>query len=94
MNARATNLRKQIGKMRKQFASWLIAWMVLTTVDEVQALEEARYFLARLQQAEQSATVSHAMMEMVTTIMVYQFSVYQFSHVPARPETLYPAATN
>lgn len=50
-----------------------IALMVLTTVDEAQAPEEARYLLARSRQAEQSAAVSPAIMEMVTTIMVYKF---------------------
>ncbi len=50
-----------------------IALMVLTTVDQVQAPEEARYLLARAQQEGQSATVSRAIMEIVTTIMVYKF---------------------
>lgn len=50
-----------------------IALMVLTTIDEAQAPEEARYLLARSQQARQAATVSRAIMEIVTTIMVYKF---------------------
>jgi predicted transposase YdaD len=50
-----------------------IALMVLTTIDEAQAPEEARYLLARSQQAEQSATGSRAIIEMITTIMVYKF---------------------
>jgi len=59
-----------------------IALMVLTTVDEAEAPEEARYLLARSRsvssgesgQAGQSATVSRAIMEMIATIMVYKFT--------------------
>ena len=47
--------------------------MVLTTIDETQAPAEARYLLARSRQADQPAGVSRAMMELVTTIMVYKF---------------------
>ena len=46
--------------------------MVLTTLDESQAPEEARYILERFQ-AQQSRPPSRAIIEMVTTIMVYRF---------------------
>lgn len=48
-----------------------IALMVLTTVDESQAPEEARYLLERSRQ--QSQPPSRAIIELVTTIMVYRF---------------------
>ena len=50
-----------------------IALMVLTTLNEAQAPEEARYLLARSRQPGQPAAVSRAIMELVTTIMVYKF---------------------
>ncbi len=50
-----------------------VALMVLTTVEESQAPEEARYLLTRTRQ-EVPTTSSHAIIEMVTTIMVYKFT--------------------
>ena len=47
--------------------------MVLTTLDEAQAPAEARHLLARAQQVESTDRVSRAIMEIVTTIMVYKF---------------------
>ena len=49
-----------------------VALMVLTTVDEEQAPAQARYLLTRTRQ-EVPSTSSHAIIEMVTTIMVYKF---------------------
>lgn len=49
-----------------------VALMVLTTVEEEQAPEEARYLLTRSQQ-ETSQSSSRAIMEMIITIMVYKF---------------------
>ena len=46
--------------------------MVLTTVDEEKAPQEARYLLARSQQ-EASGASNRAIIEMITTIMVYKF---------------------
>jgi len=46
--------------------------MVLTTVTEQQALQEARYLLER-SSVEQSETASRTIIEMITTIMVYKF---------------------
>ncbi|NMG17957.1 Rpn family recombination-promoting nuclease/putative transposase [Brasilonema bromeliae] len=50
----------------------LLALMVLTTVAEDQAPEQARYLLTRTRQ-EQSQASSRAIIEMITTIMVYKF---------------------
>ena len=50
-----------------------VALMVLTTVEESRAPEEARYLLARTRQ-EVPSTSNHAIIEMVTTIMVYKFT--------------------
>lgn len=60
----------ELGDIR-QLPVW-VALMVLTTVDEEQAPEEARYLLTRSQQ-EQSEASSRAIIELVTTIMVYRF---------------------
>lgn len=49
-----------------------VALMVLTTLPENQAAIEARNLLARSQQ-ELLPETSRAIMEMVTTIMVYKF---------------------
>jgi predicted transposase/invertase (TIGR01784 family) len=49
-----------------------LALMVLTTIDENQAPEEARYLLTRTRQ-EQSQPSSRAIIELLTTIMVYKF---------------------
>jgi predicted transposase YdaD len=46
--------------------------MVLTTVDEEQAPEEARYLLTRTTQ-EMLSPSSRAIIELITTIMVYRF---------------------
>lgn len=46
--------------------------MVLTTLEEEQAAEEARYLLTRSQQ-EASQSSTRAIIEMITTIMVYKF---------------------
>ncbi|MDJ0796893.1 MAG: DUF2887 domain-containing protein [Calothrix sp. MO_167.B12] len=60
----------ELGDIR-QLPLW-VALMVLTTVDEEKAPQEARYLLARSQQ-EASQPSSHAIIEMITTIMVYKF---------------------
>ncbi|MDZ7967504.1 MAG: Rpn family recombination-promoting nuclease/putative transposase [Nostoc sp. DedSLP03] len=49
-----------------------VALMVLTTVNEEQAPEQARYLLTRTRQEVSSPTI-HAIIEMITTIMVYKF---------------------
>ncbi|WP_445627319.1 Rpn family recombination-promoting nuclease/putative transposase [Nostoc sp. DSM 114167] len=49
-----------------------VALMVLTTVNEEQAPEQARYLLTRTRQ-ELSSPTSRAIIEMITTIMVYKF---------------------
>jgi len=49
-----------------------VAAMVLTTVEEEQAPEEARYLLSRTR-AELSPPSSRAIIEIVTTIMTYRF---------------------
>jgi predicted transposase/invertase (TIGR01784 family) len=60
----------ELGDIR-QLPLWL-ALMVLTTIDEEQAPQEARYLLTRTQQ-EASQPSSRAIIEMITTIMVYKF---------------------
>lgn len=60
----------ELGDIR-QLPLWL-ALMVLTTIDEGQAPQEARYLLTRTQQ-EVSQASSRAIIEMITTIMVYKF---------------------
>jgi predicted transposase YdaD len=49
-----------------------VALMVLTTIEEEQATEEARYLLARSQQ-EAPQPENRAIIELLTTIMVYKF---------------------
>ena len=51
-----------------------VALMVLTTVDEDQAPEEARSLLARTQQQILDPEASRAIIEMIATIMVYKFT--------------------
>ncbi|MDJ0734380.1 MAG: Rpn family recombination-promoting nuclease/putative transposase [Nostocaceae cyanobacterium] len=60
----------ELGDIR-QLPLW-VALMVLTTVEEEKAPQEARYLLARSQQ-EASQSLSRAIIEMITTIMVYKF---------------------
>lgn len=60
----------ELGDIR-QLPLW-VAIMVLTTVEESQAPEEARYLLTRTRE-EVSESVSRAIMEIITTIMVYKF---------------------
>ncbi|MBW4518129.1 MAG: Rpn family recombination-promoting nuclease/putative transposase [Scytolyngbya sp. HA4215-MV1] len=51
-----------------------VALMVLTTVDEGEAPDAARALLVRAGRAALSEAASRAIMEMVTTIMVYKFT--------------------
>ena len=51
-----------------------IALMVLTTVEETQAPEEARYLLNRVPQEVSQAGSDRAIIEMLTTIMAYKFT--------------------
>ena len=60
----------ELGDIR-QLPLW-VALMVLTTVEEEQAPEAARYLLSRTSQ-EVTEQASRAIIEMITTIMVYKF---------------------
>ncbi|MBD1996430.1 Rpn family recombination-promoting nuclease/putative transposase [Leptolyngbya sp. FACHB-541] len=60
----------ELGNIR-QLPLW-VAVMVLTTVEEAQAPEEARHLLSRTR-AKLSQLSSHAIIEIVTTIMSYRF---------------------
>ena len=60
----------ELGDIRK-LPIW-VALMVLTTVDEKQAPEEARYLLSR-SAAEQPETISQAIIDLITTIVAYRF---------------------
>ncbi|MBW4657507.1 MAG: Rpn family recombination-promoting nuclease/putative transposase [Drouetiella hepatica Uher 2000/2452] len=51
-----------------------MALMLLTTVQDNQAPEEARYLLERSRQEEIAPGTSRSIMELVTTIMVYKFT--------------------
>ena len=51
-----------------------VALMVLTTVDEGEAPDAARALLVRAGRAALSEAASRAIMEMITTIMVYKFT--------------------
>ncbi|HEY9626786.1 MAG TPA: Rpn family recombination-promoting nuclease/putative transposase [Coleofasciculaceae cyanobacterium] len=51
-----------------------VALMVLTTLQEAQAPEEARYLLARSQQECVDPQANRSIIELVTTIMVYKFA--------------------
>ncbi|BCU10011.1 Rpn family recombination-promoting nuclease/putative transposase [Microcystis aeruginosa] len=51
-----------------------VALMVLTTVEETQAPEKARYLLARTQEQIVDTEASRAIIEMIATIMVYKFT--------------------
>ena len=56
----------ELGNIR-ELPIW-VALMVLTTLEESQAPDEARYLLQR-----NESSSSHAIIELVTTIMVYKF---------------------
>ncbi|AFY35479.1 Rpn family recombination-promoting nuclease/putative transposase [Calothrix sp. PCC 7507] len=60
----------ELGDIR-QLPLW-VALMVLTTIDNEQAPEEARYLLTRTSQAAPEMA-SRAIIEMLVTIMVYKF---------------------
>ena len=60
----------ELGDIR-QLPVW-VALMVLTTLDDEQATQEARYLLAR-NQLEESQPGNRAIIELLTTIMVYKF---------------------
>jgi predicted transposase/invertase (TIGR01784 family) len=60
-----------------------VAVMVLTTLEREQAAEEARYLLTRVEGETASQTASRAIMEVVTTIMVYQFAELSRAEVEA-----------
>ncbi|WP_445633755.1 DUF4351 domain-containing protein [Nostoc sp. DSM 114161] len=60
----------ELGDIR-QLPLW-VALMVLTTVDDELAPQEARYLLER-SSVEQPETASRAIIDLVTTIMVYKF---------------------
>lgn len=51
-----------------------VASMVLTTLDESQAPEAARNLLERSRRADLAVETSRAIIDMVTTIMVYKFT--------------------
>lgn len=51
-----------------------VALIVLTTVEEEQAPEEARYLLARAQQEVTEPEASRAIINTIATIMVYKFT--------------------
>ena len=60
----------ELGDIRK-LPIW-VALMVLTTLNEKQAPEEARYLLSR-STAEQPETTSQAIIDIITTIVAYRF---------------------
>ncbi len=60
----------ELGDIR-QLPVW-VALMVLTTIEDEQAVEQAKYLLARNQQSE-AQPANRAIMELITTIMVYKF---------------------
>jgi predicted transposase/invertase (TIGR01784 family) len=60
----------ELGDIR-QLPVW-VGLMVLTTLDDEQATQEARYLLTRNQQ-EESQAGNRAIIELITTIMVYKF---------------------
>jgi predicted transposase YdaD len=60
----------ELGDIR-QLPLW-VALMVLTTTEESQAPEEARYLLSRTRQ-EVPSTSSRSIIEILTAIMVYKF---------------------
>ncbi|BAY78580.1 hypothetical protein NIES25_50550 [Nostoc linckia NIES-25] len=60
----------ELGDIR-QLPLW-VALMVLATVDDELAPQEARYLLER-SSVEQPETASRAIIDLVTTIMVYKF---------------------
>ncbi|MBD2593268.1 Rpn family recombination-promoting nuclease/putative transposase [Nostoc spongiaeforme FACHB-130] len=68
----------ELGDIR-QLPLW-VALMVLTTVEPEQAPTEARYLLTRASQ-EASQKASRAIIEMITTIMVYKFEILSRAEV-------------
>ncbi|MBD2495507.1 Rpn family recombination-promoting nuclease/putative transposase [Nostoc sp. FACHB-280] len=68
----------ELGDIR-QLPLW-VALMVLTTVEPEQAPAEARYLLTRASQ-ETSQKASRAIIEMITTIMVYKFEILSRAEV-------------
>lgn len=51
-----------------------LALMVLTTLEEAQAPQEARYMVERTRQEVPEAAPSRAIIELITTILVYKFT--------------------
>lgn len=70
----------ELGDIR-QLPLW-VALMVLTTVEESQAPETATYLLSRTYQ-EVPSSASRAIIEMITTIMVYKFEQLSRTEVEA-----------
>jgi predicted transposase/invertase (TIGR01784 family) len=64
-----------------------IALMVLTTVKETEALKLARNLLSRTQQAGVDPETNRAIMEMVTTILLYKFTRLSRAEVEAMIDT-------
>ncbi|NES20307.1 MAG: Rpn family recombination-promoting nuclease/putative transposase [Symploca sp. SIO3E6] len=60
-----------------------LALMVLTTLKEKQAPEEARYLVTRTQEEVTEPAVSSAIIEMIKTIMVYKFTELSRQEVEA-----------
>ncbi|NET59371.1 MAG: Rpn family recombination-promoting nuclease/putative transposase [Symploca sp. SIO2E6] len=63
-----------------------LALMVLTTLKEEQAPEEARYLVTRTQEEVTEPAVSNAIIEMIKTIMVYKFTELSRQEVEAMLE--------
>ncbi len=55
----------------RELTGW-VALMVLTTLEDEQAIQEARYLLARNRKQE-TQVGNRAIIELITTIMVYKF---------------------
>ncbi|MEM7714975.1 MAG: Rpn family recombination-promoting nuclease/putative transposase [Cyanobacteria bacterium P01_A01_bin.68] len=68
----------ELGNIR-ELPVW-VALMVLTTVEEQQASEEARYLISR-SSTEQPETTSQAIIDLITTIIAYKFEQLSRSEV-------------
>ncbi len=74
----------ELGNIRQLTPS--IALMVLTTLPETQAPEEARHLLSQVESESVETTQTGAIIELVTTIMVYKFSQLTREEVEAMLE--------
>ncbi|MBD2345679.1 Rpn family recombination-promoting nuclease/putative transposase [Anabaena subtropica] len=71
----------ELGDLRQQPLG--LALMLLTTIPETEAVESAKFLLEQAQQQEVASLSSRAIMDLVTTIMVYKFATLSREEIEA-----------